>query len=227
MKTQNVTKAKKRNDGSIDLIITDPFNPGHVERERYSGIRGGIFFPSKRAHAYCCILGQLHEDTDNRNNKKKEGKLILLAEYSSESFSLSKFYQQITDASEQFYCRDFHTIVPENYHDRGFISDFEDFARERKSKCYLHNAYDADNFMVGMSRIRESSDSGRLIVAPDSFALSELQTIEKEDLLDHPEERFPEINALRHVLSSFYRDPPNNHEIITRVRRGRGSAMAA
>ena len=70
------------------------------------------------------------------------------------------------------------------------------------------DAYDADNFMVGMSRIKTGIDRGNLKITADSLAHSQLQSITRPDLADNPEQKFYALNGLRHVISGFHRNPP-------------------
>ena len=45
-------------------------------------------------------------------------------------------------------------------------------------------------------------------IPDDSLLLTQLQGITREDLQNNPEEVFFGLNALRHVLGSYYRQPP-------------------
>jgi len=213
MKTDNITAASKHNDNSIELTITDPFDKALEQKKRFSAIRGGISWPTTKGPAYFCIVGQEYLPSEVWE-KKPSGPLVLLAEYASESFSLTKFYRRITDIAEQFLCRDFYVIIPENRYESGYIHDFDVFAREIKSNVNLCNAYDADNFLIGVSRIRESIDSRTLTIPEDSIVHAQLSVITREDLENSPEEVFWGVNGLRHVIGSFRRFPPKNSELI-------------
>ncbi len=87
--------------------------------------------------------------------------------------------------------------------DCGFTSDLEDYSND----VFVEEAPDADNFILGISRIKSSIDEGRLIIPSDSLVTSELRSITKDDLADKQENAFPAINSLRHVLGSYIRNP--------------------
>ena len=120
--------------------------------------------------------------------------------------TLQRFYNYLTDLAEQFMC-DFYVDMPVDRNDCGFLNDYDDHATVRKSKSYLFEAHDVDNFLLGVARIRDNYDSGTLIIPDDSIVFEQLRTIAKIDLEDSPEERFFAINALRHAIGSFHRHP--------------------
>jgi hypothetical protein len=217
MKTDNVTAAKKRADGSFELTITNPFEKTSSIK-RYLAIRGGISWPTVHSPAYFCVVGQEYIDAPVWE-KKPAGKRVLLAEYKSESLSLSAgFYGRIVDIAEQMLCLRFYVELPEDRSDCGYLSDFQNFARDKNSGVYLDAAYDTDNFQLGVSRIKGSIDSGALIVPEDSIVYQELRIFAKSDLDDLPEERFHAVNGLRHVVGSYFRRAPSNSPIRTTTR---------
>lgn len=201
MKQDNVTDARQMKDSSIELTIRDPFN-GAAMVKRYAAIRGGLSWPTATGAAYFCIVGQ----------EFVEPKRVMLAEYESDSLSMTSFYGHICDIAEQMMCKEFYTDLPEKEQDCGFTSDFEKFAKKRNSKVSVQDAYDADNFILGISRIKGSIDTGELIVPDDSLVYSQLQGITQSDLENAPEAVFNAINGLRHVLASFCRYAPINKE---------------
>ena len=141
-----------------------------------------------------------------------------MAEYQSDSFTLTKFYNKLIDTAAQLHCEEFYAIIPENRWDCGFTHDFDKYCSKRASNIYLSDAYDPDNFMLGMSRIRESLENESLSLPDDSIIKLQLLGLTREDVKEgKPEDRFHAINGLRHVLGSFYRDQPvNRKNLITR-----------
>lgn len=214
MKTDNVTSAKQRDDRSIELTILDPID-GTTKVHRYATIRGGISWPTAKAPAYYCVVGQKFITADVMAERVPAGPRILLGEYEAASLSLSNFYSKITDIASQFLCRDFYVVLPEARWACGFENDFYSLGRERNSKATLQAAYDSDNFTLGISRIRDSIDKQSLIIPKDSTIYTQLRGLTKADLEDSPEERYYAINGLRHVISSFYRAPPVTHHRYT------------
>ena len=202
METLNVTSARQLNDKSIELTVTDPFDD-KTSIKRYAAIRGGISWPTARAPAYFCLVAQ--ETVD-------KGRRVLLAEYESESLSLSGFYSRITDIADQMRCQDFYVEMPEDQLDCGYRNDFDDFATKRNSKVYLCDAYDVDNFLLGVSRIKEGLDNGGLFIPCDSIVFGQLKNLTRSDLENLPEETFYAINGLRHVIGSYFRYSPINRQ---------------
>ncbi len=200
MKQDKVTDARRMKDSSIELI----FN-GEAVVKRFAAIRGGLSWPTATGAAYFCIVGQEYEIPGNP-------KRVLLAEYESDSLSLTDFYGHICDIAEQMMCKEFYTDLPEKEQHCGFTSDFEKFAKTRNSKVSIQDAYDADNFILGIARIKGGIDKSKLIVPDDSLVYGQLQGITQPDLENAPELVFNAINGLRHVLASFFRYEPINRE---------------
>jgi hypothetical protein len=221
MKTANITSAERKDDRSILLTSTDPFD-GIISKQRYVEIRGGLSWPTAKGSAYFCVVGQEYIVVPLFAERAPAGPRILLAEYESKALSLSKFYSQITDIAEQLMCREFYVNMPEERFACGFQNDFDNFALQRHTRVYLQNAYDADNFFLGVTRIKESIENGNLIIPEDSIVFAQLQSLTRADLENSPEEIFFAINALRHVIGSYYRNAPfiaKSTKLEDRLRR--------
>ena len=213
MKFDNVTHSRKLPDGAIELTISDPISDQPTAKERFAAIRGGVSWPTPEAPAYFCVVGQLYKDPD----AKEAGERLLMAEYQSDSFTLTKFYDKLLDAAVQLNCQELYSIIPENRSACGFTHDFTHHCSEHAPNIYLSAAYDPDNFMLGMSRIRESLENASLSLPDDSVIKLQLLGLTREDVEGKPEDRFHAINGLRHVLGSFYRyEPVNRKSLITR-----------
>jgi hypothetical protein len=104
-------------------------------------------------------------------------------------------------------CCDFYTDLPEERFSCGYLSDFDRYAMNRKARVNVIRASDADNFQLGVSRIKSAFGNGSLLIPDDSLIYPELQTITRQDLADAPQDRFQAINGIRHVVGSFARFP--------------------
>ena len=216
MNFDTVTKTRKLSDDSIELSISDPFSDQPETKLRFATIRGGISWPTPYAPAYFCIVGQVYKDPEEH---KDAGERLLMAEYQSDSFTLNKFYNKLIDTATQLHCISFYAIIPANRCDCGFTHDFDRYRSKRDSDVNLMDAYDPDNFMLGMSRIRESLENESLSLTDDSIIKLQLLGITREDIKEaKPEERFHAVNGLRHVLASYYRYPALNRGLITKLR---------
>ena len=207
MKTDKVISAKQKEDRSIELTIKDPRDETTTVK-RYVTIRGGISWPTAKAPAYFCILAQEYITPLVMSDRTPTGRRVLLAEHESESLSLTGFYGRITDIADQMLCYDFYAEMPEDRQDSGFLNDFDDFARERKSNVFLWDAPDVGNFLLGLTRIKDDIDKGELVISDDSIVYGQLRSIIRADLEGTPEETFIAIKGLRHVIGSYYRDAP-------------------
>jgi hypothetical protein len=207
MKIENVTQAKEKDDRSIELTITDPFGGPKIIK-RYAAIRGGITWPTSKAPAYFCIVGEEYIAPRCTDEKAPPGPRIPIAEFMSDSLSMQNFYDRLIDLAEQMMCRDFYVDLPEERWACGYENDLNEAVCEQKAKVYLYDAYDKDSFILGVSRIKSDFDKGNLKIPKDSIVFSQLQALTREDLDNSPEENFYSINALRHVISSYYRYAP-------------------
>jgi len=156
MKIANVTEVTRKKDGIIELTISDPLT-SEFSMTRYLAIRGGISWPTPKAGAYFCIIGQEYVRPDLFENDEAvgEGKRILLSEYENEALSLEGFYAKLIDMGSMMGCRDFYVWMPEERWDCGFLHDFEEFRRARGGNVNLIDAYDKDNFLLGVSRVKQ------------------------------------------------------------------------
>lgn len=209
MKTWNITSAKKlKQIQAIELIITEPIS-GHEEKRKFQDIRGGISWPTAKAPGYFCIVGQEYVPPDYMGNKVVPGKKLLLTEFQSDGLNMQPFYEKIMDRTNQMLCSCLYAELTAGKITCGYESDFEEHARLRGTfTCRIDDAYDADNFVLGLSRIKDNIHSKFLIIPEDSLIINELRGITQQDLEEQPAILFPAINGLRHALSSFYRDPP-------------------
>jgi hypothetical protein len=225
MKTLNAVKAERCTDRSIKLHIED-FD-GQVDTKRYADIRGAVSWPIGSSPGYVCLVGQEYIRPKPLDKMAPASRRVLLAEFESVDFAGDPLFAKMIDLADQFHCYEFYVDQGERF--TGFHADFREYERERSSAIRLRDAYDADNFMVGMSRIKTGIDKGNLKIPADSLAHSQLQSIAMPDLADNPEQRFYALNGLRHVISSFHRKPPiirPPRDTGPRIKRPRGAMVA-
>jgi len=201
MQVLNVTATKSLKDQTIELTVSDPPTGKEIAMKRYVDIRGGISWPTPYAQAYFCILGQ------EVGHEESEGKRVLLAEHEDSSSYLDKFYERLIVVAAQMGCRKFYAAMPEDRQDCGYLNDFTQYARKQKSSVTLHDAEDADDFLLGLNRIRPGTHKGSLILPEDSLVREQLSSITAQDLEDKPGDKYNAINGLCHALGSFFRYP--------------------
>ncbi len=208
MQELNVTSAKRIENSIIVFTLTDPIS-GAEEKQKFQDVQGGLSWPTSKAPAYFCLLGQKYVTPDFLGNPTPPGKRVLLAEFEGNTLEMNHFFDKLLDKTIQMACDYVYCELPQDKSLGGFESDFIEYSRSRSNNgCSLINAYDADNFVLGISRIQSSLNLGHLEICGDSIVASQIKGITQEDLAENPEETLHAINGLRHVLSAFYRNPP-------------------
>ena len=102
---------------------------------------------------------------------------------------------------QEFYCD-----LPEERWACGYQVDLEDIARARNANVRVLSAYDSDNLLLGISRIKGAIDKQELLIPDDSLVYAQLRSLTRDDL--ESEEALYTVNGLRHVMGSYYRTPP-------------------
>lgn len=211
MNNINAIASKKHNDKSIELTYAAP--NGTEIKKRYAAIRGGIAWPTATNPAYAVIIGQEYSGTFEPNEiDPPQGKKVLLAEVQTSSLNLeAHFYLKLADLSGQLLCEDFYYAVPPGvdlYNDSPYF-DFSTYCRRRNCSARLQEAPDADNLAIGVSRVVQELSRGNLDIPEDAIVYQELKSLTREDLAQSPDTLSYAFNALRHVIGSFCRLPPN------------------
>ena len=208
MEAFNVISARKREDFSIVLKIEDPVTREPQEKY-YSAIRMGLHWPTAESPACFVIIAQAYPVSDTRGRRE------VIAEYVSESIGMSGFYRQIIHYAQELYCTRLYAVLPDDRYECGYLQDLEEYSWRKE--CFLSiDESLVDNFFLSVSRIRDSIDSGNLVIPENSVVYEQLREFTREDLQDNPEERFHYVDALGHVLDGFYRHPPVNQPYVNR-----------
>jgi hypothetical protein len=194
-----IVNSKLNKTGTIQLV----FDNDTVLRFPKDGIRAGLSWPQQEIPAYYVILGMEMRDASVSYSKSR---LILLTEREVSDLSLEGFFQQLGDDCKLTCCQDIYAQVSDRLEE--YSSAFYEYTKKISNLWQLFPAYFPDNFDLGVSLIRDHLDKRLLQLPEDSILLEQLKQIRREDLKDNPEKRFYAINALRHALSSFFRNQP-------------------
>ena len=200
MNTENNMTSQRLKDQTIEWMLTDTNTGKETGKRLFLDIRGGISWPTPYAPAYFCIVGQEIGKGD------EQGKRILLAEEEDKSLFIDTFYAKLIDTAERMGCSKFYAALPEDRRDCGYLNDF--YQVRKRSNVMILEASDANDFLLGVNRIRPGIYKGELVLPANSLVHDQLSGLVAQDLEDKPEQRYHAINGLRHVLGTFFRHPP-------------------
>jgi len=190
----------------IELVDTEG------ERYRMVDIRGGLCFPSTRAHGFFVIVGEEYIEA-----KDRRGTLLLLKELEFSGLDLDRFFDELTDASTVHFCDDFYSDFDAEKN-RDYLDAYYDYENRKKPLLgTLQPAPYAATPLMGISTIRHWLDIHRLKLPLDSLVRSQLKTLTKADLEDL--DIYPAINALRYAVGSFHKNPPIRRDLSYRPTR--------
>jgi hypothetical protein len=132
--------------------------------------------------------------------------LLLLCERQVDDLSLETLFRQLGDDCTVTCCQDIYGQTEESFAE--YTDAFYEYERAKSMYGTLCPAHFPDNFDLGVSLIRDHSDKRLLELPKESILVEQLGQIRREDLKDNPDKRFYAINALRHAVAAFFRDPP-------------------
>ena len=190
-------------------------NPnGEQGSEKFAAIRGGIAFASEKSPFYSCIVGQPLPD---KFDEVKEPFFVLLKETVHAGFDLIQRYSQLKDDAELFCC-DWYCDFSDKY-DSERESLYEYNSKFSQSFGDLVPAPYANQFRVGLELIKTQTSQNKLIIPKDTEVYSQLTRFTADDLGGKKiAQRFYALEALRHIASSFKRDPATIQESNYRRR---------
>ena len=190
---------KKKNCIKLEYISPS----GEPGSERFAAIRGGIAWATDKSPFFTVILGQPVFD---QYAAIKEPSFTLLLERADESFDLDARYSQLADDASLFCC-DFYTDFSDKFEaDRE--SYFEYRSKFSQPFGELIPAPFQGRYRTGVELIKTLVGRDKLHLPKTSECYSQLSRMSKADLSGKKtSERFWAIEALRHVVASFKRDP--------------------
>jgi hypothetical protein len=176
----------------------------HLGMERFTAIRGGLAWPTNESPFYYSIVGQVYDDL--RHIKPAFPYFQLLVERTVEGLDLEGKFNQLLDDGNLYFC-EFYADLGTIHEDE--IDSYSDFHRSHRSPYgNLTTAPYVDNFRLGVELLKGLIKSKRLDIPKETVAFEQLSRITESDLADPAiASRFYAIEALRHVMASFKRDP--------------------
>ena len=200
----------ERGNGKIVLYIIDQDGKKHTIA--YLAIRCGLSFPVPgRSPGVAVFFAERRISFESNQRRIK-----LLAEVDRSELSMGLFFNLITDTAARLGCNAIFTDVDEENTDN--LKAFHDFCyTEKASVGRLREAPYAGYFAFGISILKEWVSCGQLEIESGNMVHEELKRITHQDLAEHPEVRFPAINALRFGIGSLYKNPPTKKKKRRRV----------
>jgi len=185
-------------------------NGDQKDEVRFTDVRGAWAWPIDESPFYCIILGQQWFDEELYYDKSAAFSVIF--EGIDKGLDLEKRFNQLADIAELYKC-DFFADLGQ-LHETEADSWYDFSTHKGLSYGDLEPAPWADNFRLGVELCKTSVRTHKLTLAKDTEVFNQLQRITKKDLADNTvKARYYCIEALRHVLASFRRDPASNPDI--------------
>jgi hypothetical protein len=171
---------------------------------KFADVRAGLAWATDKSPLYWCILAQPWIDTEVYAAKVPSYELI--KEYMYPGLSIDDKFNSMADDSILYRCDFFADLCPA-YEDEA--ESYWDFRSDRGYQDGgLVAAPYANSFRIGVELIKSWVKSYKLDIMENSEAFDQLSKITESDLADPKvKENFFAIEALRHVASSFKRDP--------------------
>jgi hypothetical protein len=195
--------------GKVGHKFTYDFG-GKKEVIRFVDVRGGWAWPTDQSPFYCVILGQIW--FDEKLYYDKSAALDVLFEGTDNGLDLDRRFNELADISALYRC-DWYADTGQ-IHEPAASSwwDFQSFKSMRYGD--LDTAPWADNFRLGIELCKTFVRTHKLDVPKETEVFHQLQRITEKDLASASvKSQFYAIEALRHVVAGFKRDPADNPHI--------------
>jgi hypothetical protein len=177
---------------------------------RFTDVRGGWAWPTDLNPFYCVIIGQ--DFFDEKLYVDKSPSFTVIFEATDTGLDLDKRFNELNDISALYKC-EWYADCSESHEPES--SSWYDFMSAKSMRHGdLQAAPWADNFRLGVEYCKTLVRTRKLTIAKDTQIFSQLQRITDKDLADRDvKSRYYAIEALRHVVCGFKRDPASNPDI--------------
>jgi hypothetical protein len=172
------------------------------ESIRFSDVRGGWAWPTDTSPFYCIILGQQFFDEEPYDDKSPAFEVIF--EATDTGLDLDRRFNQLADISVLYKC-EWYADCSETHEPE--VDSYSDHAYKMRYGG-LQEAPWSDNFRLGVELSKPLVRAHKLIIPKDTEIFAQLQRITQKDLAEKEvKSRYYCIEALRHVVCGFKRDP--------------------
>jgi hypothetical protein len=179
-------------------------NGDQKDEIRFVDVRGGWSWPTDQNPYYCIIVGQ--DFFDARMYADKSPSFSVIAEITDKGLDLEKRFNDLADIAELYKC-DFYANLG-SLHEPEADSWYDYQAHKSLRHGDLAPGPWAENFRLGVELCKTSIRTRKLSISKDTEVFAQLQKITQKDLADKDvKSRYYCIEALRHVMASYKRDP--------------------
>jgi hypothetical protein len=189
--------------GNVGHVFT--YQNGDEKAEiRFTDVRGGLAWPTDESPFYCIILGQQWFDEEPHQDKSAAFSVIF--EGIDKGLDLERRFNSLADIAALYKCYFLADLGPLHEPEADSWYDF----RVHKGLSYgdLESAPWSDNFRLGVELTKTAVRTHKLTILKDTEIFDQLARISKSDLSEADvKARYYCIEALRHVVCSFKRDP--------------------
>ena len=195
-----IIESRKTRDG-IEYTVG---SGSEIETLQFTDIRGAWAWPTDRSPFYWCLVAQEHTDTDSFDEMNTYFELV--AEGIDYGLDLDTRFGALTDVSALYLCNFYADLSAVHEEEAAAYYDFQ--SKHSSKNGSLAPAPYADNFRLGVELTKSWVRERRLDIPKDTVVFDQLSRITNADLADRAlKESFFAIETLRHVISSYKRDP--------------------
>ena len=185
------------------IVRLEYHGPNGRKESLFADIRGGLAFGTEQSPFFAVIVGQPMLD---RHIEIRDPVFELLHEWQDDGFDLEMRHNMVADLSSLYCCDWFCNFQTEKQ--EGSREAFWDFKqRHPQTNGDLVPAPYAQNWRTGLELCKSLVTMNKLKLPKNSEVYTQLTRFSRDDFGKKVAERFYAIEALRHVISSFKRDP--------------------
>jgi hypothetical protein len=180
-------------------------NDGEQIEMRFAAVRGAWAWPTDISPFYYCIVAQEWVDSDSYSTAE-DPNLELICECTLPGLDLMDRFNRLSDDASLYLC-DFRADL-NPIHEPEMLAYYDYRSKRNFRYGRLSPAPYADSFRLGVELIKSLAKTSRIDVARETVIYNQLAKITENDLGDVDIKcRYFAIEALRHVVASFKRDP--------------------
>jgi hypothetical protein len=210
----------------VATVITDG---GKKEQKEFSAVRAGLSLATPTAGGYWVVLGQEYRGGTRFEGQVPEaGKIHFLKEHLSPSMFFPHILDSLSDAAARYLFHDVYLDYDQEEERKteeiSFLNDLL-YKRQLAVPLGFSTAPYYKDFFFGISIINNFLERGLLVLADTCLAREQLRNLKKGDLEPgEGEAKFEALNALRFVIASFHKFPPDPRGPYTPPRRRSGTS---
>lgn len=189
----------------------DPGGGGAVADGSFAIIRGAIAHATDKSPCYWCLVGQEFVDP-TLYVSTADPRFELIGEVEDHGLDADARHQALLDDGALFMADFYCDLSPEYAPIEEAYRSFQDLHKSEFGGLYPAPWAEARHFRLGVESLKSLVRSHKLDIPKKTTAFEQLSRITESDLADPDcRSKYYAIEALRHVMASFKRNP---HEQI-------------